>query len=240
MSNLTKFKDHFYIQDMMADPILSSEDGRFRVIHSQPEMVEQLAAIQQVSFPSLAEAELILAKHYQAHLDVFPQGQLALINERDEVIGCSTDFRTKEGSFWSFKNIEHKYIDAVVDNWLSNHDPEGEWMYGADIGILPEYRGKKLGQLLYQARHQQIQTINLKGHVGGGMPKGFYRYKDEMSIEIYVEKVLEKELFDPALSIQFKCDFKPFGVIHNYLEDPSCDNNGILVAWHNPAYEGGV
>ncbi len=216
---------------------MSSEDGRFCVINSQPDMVDQLEAIQRASFPSLAEEELILAKHYQAHIGLFSEGQHAIINEHDEVVGCSTDFRSKEGSFWAFDDVEHTYMDAVADNWLSNHDPEGEWMYGADIGILPKYRGMKLGKLLYQARHQRVKDLNLKGHVGGGMPKGFYKHKDEMSIEVYLEKVIAKELFDPTLSIQFKCGFKPYGIIQNYLEDPSCDNKGILIAWHNPDYK---
>ena len=33
-----------------------------------------------------------------------------------------------------FTHFEHRYLDAVDHNWLTHHDPNGDWLYGADIG----------------------------------------------------------------------------------------------------------
>ena len=122
-------------------------------------MVTRLEAVQRASFPSLAEDEIITAEHYAAQIQRFPEGQLAVLNEADEVVACSTDFRAKV----DFDHFEHRYIDAVDNNWLGNHDPDGDWLYGADIGVLPDYRRQGIGRMLYGARRDLIRRLNLRG-----------------------------------------------------------------------------
>ena len=216
--------------------ILTSPDGRFRVVNSLPEMAEQLDAIQRASFPTLASQEWITAAHYRSHIEKFPEGQFAVLDERDRAVGCSTDFRTREGSFWSFEKPNHTYMQAVGNNWLTQHDPQGDWLYGADIGVLPDYRSQGLGKLLYQARHALIRKMNLKGHIAGGMPKGFYKYQGQMDIETYIGKVVAGELFDPVLSVQLKRGFVAHSIMPEYLDDPSCGRYGVLIVWKNPEY----
>jgi GNAT superfamily N-acetyltransferase len=206
----------------------------FTITQSTPEMAEQLEAIQRASFPDLTEEEIITAAHYRAHLDRFPEGQFAVVNSSNQVVACSTDFRTKV----DFAHFEHRYIDAVDHNWLGNHDPAGDWLYGADIGVAPAYRRRGLGRLLYQARRDLIRRLNLRGHVAGGMLKGFGRYKDQMPVEEYVEKIKSGELFDPTVSVQLKVGFKIHGIIQDYVEAASCDNKAAFIVWHNPDYKG--
>jgi ribosomal protein S18 acetylase RimI-like enzyme len=135
-----------------------------------------------------------------------------------------------------FDNFEHRYLDAVDHNWLGNHDPDGDWLYGADIGVLPEYRRRGIARMLYQARQNLIRRLNLKGHVAGGMLKGFSKYKDKLSVEEYVTKVEAGELFDPTVSVQLKVGFKIHGIIQHYVDDPSCDNKAAFIVWRNPDY----
>jgi GNAT superfamily N-acetyltransferase len=204
----------------------------FTVVNSTLDMVEQLEAIQRASFPTLSEEEIMTAAHYAAQINRFPEGQLAVLNEAGRVVACSTDFRTKV----DFDYFEHRYIDAVDHNWLSNHDPEGDWLYGADIGVLPEYRRQGVATQLYRARHNLVRRLNLKGHVAGGMLKGYGKYKAEMTVEDYVAKVVAGEIFDPTLTIQLKRDFKVHGIIQNYVDDLSCDGKAAFIVWYNPDY----
>ena len=204
----------------------------FTVVNSQPEMADQLEAIQRASFPNLAEDEIITAAHYQAQIKRFPAGQLAVVTDTGQVVACSTDFRTTV----DFDNYQHRYIDAVDHNWLGNHDPDGDWLYGADIGVLPAYRRRGLGRMLYQARRDLIRRLNLRGHVAGGMLKGYGAVKDQMPVEAYVERVVAGELFDPTLSIQLKIGFHVHGIIYDYVDDPSCDNASAFIVWPNPDY----
>jgi hypothetical protein len=81
-----------------------------------------------------------------------------------------------------------------------------------------------------------IRRMNLRGQVAGGMPKGFGALKHKMSIDEYVQALVSGQIFDPTVSIQLRQGFQLHGVIYDYLDDPSCDNKGILIIWHNPDY----
>ena len=205
----------------------------FTIVNSQLSMVEELEAVQRATFPTLAEDEIMMAAHYAAHITRFPEGQFAVLNAAGQVVACSTDFRT---SAVDFNDFEHRYIDAVANNWLSRHDPQGEWLYGADIGVLPAYRRRGIARRLYEARRNVIRSLHLRGHVAGGLLKGFSAYKAMMSVEAYVAKILAGELVDPTLSVQLRCGFTVHGIIHNYVHDSACDGKAAFLVWYNPDY----
>jgi ribosomal protein S18 acetylase RimI-like enzyme len=131
-------------------------------------------------------------------------------------------------------HYEHRYLEAVDHNWLTHHNPDGDWLYGADIGVLPAYRRRGLARMLYRARWDLIRRLGLRGHVAGGMLVGYGQYKGQMSIETYVDKVKAGELFDPTVSVQLHIGFTIHGIIRNYVDDPSCDNKAAFIVWHNP------
>jgi GNAT superfamily N-acetyltransferase len=202
------------------------------VVNSTPDMAEQLERIQRASFPSLDEASLITAAHYRAHIERFPQGQFAVVDDAKQVVACSTDYRTHV----DFNHFEHRYLEAVDHNWLSHHDPDGEWLYGVDIGVLLAYRRRGIARMLYEARRALIRRLRLRGHVAGGMLVGYGQYKDLMPVESYVDQVKTGTLFDPTVSVQLKMGFTIHGILHDYVDDPSCDNKAVFLVWHNPAY----
>jgi GNAT superfamily N-acetyltransferase len=209
----------------------------FRVVNSRLDMVEQLEAVQRACFPTLAEDEIITAAHYAAHIQRFPEGQFAVVEHTTgRVVACSTDFRTRAVDFAHF---EHRYIDVTDHNWLGHHDPAGDWLYGADLGVLPAYRRQGLARRLYAARQDLVRRLHLKGHVAGGLLRGFAQYKAVMAVEAYVAKVVAGELFDPALSVQLKCGFTVHGILHHYVDDPACDGKAAFIVWHNPEYHQG-
>jgi GNAT superfamily N-acetyltransferase len=204
----------------------------FRVVNSRIDMVEQLAAVQQACFPTLAEAERITAAHYAAHIERFPEGQFAVVEQASgKVVACSTDFRT---SAVDFEHLEHRYIEVVDHNWLGHHDPEGEWLYGADLGVHPEYRRRGLARRLYKVRQALIRRLHLRGHVAGGLLRGYGPFKATLSAKAYVTRVIAGDLFDPTLSIQLKCGFRVQGIIQHYVDDPECDGKAAFIVWHNP------
>jgi GNAT superfamily N-acetyltransferase len=196
-------------------------------------MVEQLEAVQRAAFPTLAEDEIITAAHYAEHIRRFPAGQFAALNAAGQVVAGATAFCTNEVDFNAF---EHRYMDAVAHNWLSRHDPQGAWLYGADIGVLPAYRRRGIARRFYEMRRDLSRRLNLRGHVVGGLLKGFSAYKGVMSIEEYVVKVIAAELFDPTVSVQLRCGFRVHGIIHDYVHDPTCDGKAAFLVWHNPDY----
>lgn len=204
----------------------------FSIVNSSADMVQALAAIQRASFPTLAPSERITAAHYAAHIRIFPEGQFAAVTSAGEVVGCSTDLQTA----FDFAHVEHRYIDIVDGNWLGTHDPRGDWLYGADIGVLPQYRGRGIARALYGARRALVRRLGLRGHIAGGMLRGYGAWKDRMPVEEYVDRVVAGELVDPTLTAQLKCGFRVQAIIRNYVTDPSCDNKAALIVWDNPDY----
>src|ERR1700712_469528 len=92
-----------------------------------PEHAEQLEALQRIVFPTLAEDELILAKHYLRHLEVFPEGQF-VITDNGGVIGMTSTMRS------SIEQVEghHTFKETFAGGWMTNHEPNGDWLYGLD------------------------------------------------------------------------------------------------------------
>ena len=217
------------IQELEA--VSSGQDGRFVVVQSQPWMAEGLTAVQRACFPDLAEAELMGPEHYRQHQHVFPEGQFAVWDSgREQVAACSTDLRINV----DFAHYSHPYMQEVGDNTLSTHQPKGEWLYGADIGVHPDYRGQGLSTLLYSARQALVRQLGLRGHVAGAMPKGYCKHAHAMPIEEYVYRVALNELQDPVLSVQLRRHYRVWGIIPDYLDDPSCRNYGVFIVWRNP------
>ena len=202
------------------------------VVNSTAEMADELAAIQRAAFPTLAEAERITAAQYRAHIARFPEGQLAVVTRAGRPVACSTDFRTTI----DLDHIEHRYIDAVDHNWLGRHDPQGRWLYGADIGVLPEYRRRGLARRLYAARHALVRRLNLEGHVAGGLLRGYGAWKGRLPVDEYVARVIAGRLVDPTLTAQLRCGFRVHGIIQDYVTDASCDHKAAFIVWRNPEY----
>jgi GNAT superfamily N-acetyltransferase len=206
---------------------------RFTVVNSTVGMADELASVQRASFPTLSPLELITAEHYASHVEIFPEGQLAVLSAEGKVVACSTDLRT---SRIDFDHFEHRYIDAVAGNWLTSHEPSGEWLYGADIGVTPAYRRRGIASELYRRRHELIRTLNLRGHVAGGLLSGFSSYKQELSVEQYVERVIAGDLIDPTLTVQLAAGFEVRGIIQHYVNDPKCDGRAAFLVWMNHHY----
>jgi GNAT superfamily N-acetyltransferase len=198
--------------------------GGIVIRHMQGSDAMQLEELQKIVFPTLAEDELIRADHYLRHLEVFPEGQF-VITDAGRVIGMTTTMRTD----FDFLNYHHTFKETIGGGWLTNHNPEGEWLYGLDMGLLPDYRGKGLARILYRARHEIARSLGLNGQLTVGMMSGYGAVSKEMTGEIYYEQLIQGKRIDPTLTPQMKIGFEPIVLMPNHLNDPVCGNYGILI-----------
>ena len=213
-------------------PLVSSPDGRYQVFNSRLEMTQDLEQIQRLSFPELSDAEVMSASHFASHIKIFSAGQhMVLDTLENKVVASSSDLRLE----LDFHHYQHSFFPAVGDGFFTTHDPSANWLYGADIGVLPEYRSLGLSSLLYKARQDLVVRLGLHGHYAGAMPKGYGPLRLELPIEEYLHQVIGGQRFDPVLSIQLKRGYRIYGVIPDYLEDASCANYGVLIVWRNKA-----
>lgn len=183
-----------------------------------------MAALQKVVFTTLSDEELISESDYISYLNLFKEGQLVVL-DGDKVIGASTTFR------YNYHPGYHTFLEITDHMSLSNHDPNGEWIYGVDVSIEPSYQRQGIGGAIYQIRQQIAEQLGCKGQLTVGMTNGYFLYKDEMSIEEYCKKLEVGELKDPTVSAQMKIGFRWIEPFYNYLNDPKSGNAGISIYW---------
>ena len=188
----------------------------------QPQHAAQLERLQRIVFPALAEDELLRSAHYLRHLQIFAQGQF-VITDGEEVIGMTSTMRSV------FISNQHTFKETIAGGWLTNHNPDGDWLYGLDMGVHPAYRGKGLARGLYRARQLLVQTLQLKGQFTVGMMNGYGAVGDTISAEQYFNQLKNGDRFDPTISAQMKIGFSPISLIKNYINDPTSRNYGVLI-----------
>jgi GNAT superfamily N-acetyltransferase len=194
------------------------------IASATPEHADQLEALQRVVFPTLADEQRFKAAHYRKHLELFPVGQFVGL-DGDRVVAATTTIRLQ----FDFADRTHTFADIIQGGWLTSHQPDGDWLYGADIGVHPAYRGLGLAQALYAARQELVWALGLKGQVTAGMLSGYGAVKHQMSAEDYYEGLLSGRINDPTLSVQQRIGFEFRGLLKDYLNDPICDNYSVLI-----------
>ena len=184
--------------------------------------VEQLEGLQRKVFSTLSEEEIMTADIYRQHIARFPEGQF-LIRDGENVIGMTSTM------IYDLVEGEHTFLEISGNLTISTHKPNADWLYGLDVGIDPDYRGMGLARHLYSARQDLCRKLHLKGQFTAGMPIGYDKHRNEMSMETYFEKLCSGELIDPTVSMQQKIGFELKGLIPNYLTDEKCANYGVLM-----------
>jgi GNAT superfamily N-acetyltransferase len=200
------------------------------------EHIPSLAAMQKIVFPTLADDELFSEAKYRNHLRLFPEGQfVALLHHNGQQIpvGATSTFRTN----FDFSDIQHTFSEALADGWLTNHDPNGEWLYGADMSVHPEYRGLRLARRLYDARRALVRRLNMRGELAGALIPGYVHHHHKLTVAQYILHVWQEKLHDPTLSVQLRNGFRPKGVLYEHISDARSANAATLIVRENPDYK---
>jgi len=215
------------------------------VVHrTAPEHVAQLEELQRIVFPTLAPEQRFEARHYLRHIEQFPEGQYCVVdndqslprpsgrgsetpyNDHDDrVVGMTSTVRRD----FDFDHPGHSFADIIQGGWLTSHQPEGRWLYGADIGTHPDYRRRGVARALYAARHDTVRQLGLAGQVTVGMPSGYGAMKQLMSAEDYYAELVAGARSDPTISAQLRIGFEPRQLVPDYIADPVCGGYGVVL-----------
>ena len=168
----------------------------------------------------------------RGQLNNFRQGQFVVLVDEIVVGYCATFQISGEVALHS-----HTWDEITANGFASRHDPSGEWLYGMEVFVDPDYQGYRIGQRLYNERKKLCQALSLKGIVfAGRLPTlSKKKIKTLSEVEKYVDQVNKKKKRDPVLSFQIRNGFEIIGVIKNYLkEDIESYGYGIHMVWRNP------
>ena len=171
--------------------------------------------------------------HIEKLLAIFPEGQLVVLVD-DKVVGSALSL------IIDYKKViaNHTYAQITGNYSFDTHNPFGEVLYGIDVFIHPKYRGLRLGRRLYDARKELCEQLNLKSIIFAGRIPNYIDYMEEFSPKQYIEKVKQKELYDPVLSFQISNDFHVKKIMKNYLVgDKSSNEYAVLMEWNNIYYD---
>ncbi len=163
----------------------------------------------------------------------FPEGQIC-IEDKGQVVAVALTMMLQS----SIIEKHHTYDDLVGDGALRRHDPEGDYLYGIEVFVDPDYQGMRLGRRLYDARKELCESLNLKGIVIGGRMPGYGKHADEMGPQEYIRRVKSREIHDRVLSFQLSNDFHIKRLLRGYWrEDTQSHGYAVLMEWVNISYE---
>ena len=171
-------------------------------------------------------------KHIEKLLNKFPAGQICVVVD-GEVVGSALALIIDSTKF----DVDHTYREITGNFSFNTHNPDGDVLYGIELFIHPDYRGLRLARRLYDARKELCEQLNLRAIVAGGRIPNYAEHADEMSPREYIEKVKNKEVFDPVLTFQFANDFHVKKVLKGYLPgDEESMAFATLLEWNNIYY----
>ncbi|HWU78276.1 MAG TPA: GNAT family N-acetyltransferase [Rhodanobacter sp.] len=161
----------------------------------------------------------------------FPEGQFVAEYE-GKVIGYCATFRTDEATALK----PHTWTQITGGGMASRHDPEGDWLYGMEVVVHPDYRNMRIGRRLYQARKRLCTDLKLRGIVFGGRIPGLARHFTRYgSAAAYVQAVIDGRRRDPTLSFQLSNGFEVVGILRDYVpSDHDSLGYAVLLQWSNP------
>jgi predicted amidohydrolase/GNAT superfamily N-acetyltransferase len=195
--------------------------------------VTAMVELNELAYPMMATEDVVWGeRHLVSHQRVFPQGQL--VAELDgRVVGAVASLVVDLGPD---PLRQHTWPGITDSGYFTNHDPEADTLYGADVYVHPQARGTGVGAALYEARRALCRRLNKRRILAGGRLWGYLDRAADMTPEEYAARVVSGELRDLVLSFQLREGFALRGVMPNYIHDARSKNYATLIEWLNPDY----
>ncbi|MFV0438285.1 MAG: GNAT family N-acetyltransferase [Desulfopila sp.] len=166
-------------------------------------------------------------------IDTFPEGQVC-IEDNGQVVAVAFSLIIDFSVFGD----NHTYAQVTGNETYSTHDPEGDYLYGIEVIVDPDYQGMRLGRRLYDARKELAENLNLQGILLGGRIPGYHKHSDEMSPQQYVMAVKNREVYDSVLSFQMSNDFHVRNILKDYwAADHHSRGYAVLLEWINISFQ---
>ena len=169
-------------------------------------------------------------RQYEMQFKAFPDGQFVAVRG-DRIVGYATSIIVNiDDEFW------YDVDEISGAGTFSTHNPDGDTLYGADIGVHPDFRRKGVAILLYQRRKALLKRYNLKRMIAYGRIPGYKDYAGKMTAEQYVDKVIRGELRDQALNAHLKAGYQVKKVQLDITIDMSSLNYSTYLEMPNPDF----
>jgi hypothetical protein len=203
--------------------------ANYKIRHLAPSDYEAVVEICKLVYPTEKPYTL---EELEDHRQVFPQGQFVAIDgDRDAVSGVHFTLRLRMMDF----HIDDPWDVLTSGGSFLDHNPEGPTLYGADIMVHPVHQHHGIAHALTDQARFLVQEESLWRMVGASRLPGYGRYCSNLSVDKYVDAVVDGKVFDPVLSIHLKDGWTVVRPIHGYLQhDEDSVGWAVVIQWVNP------
>lgn len=190
------------------------------------DLVPVAVSLQAACFPPPFDPELLWKpEHLERHIETFPEGQMAAIID-GHLAGTASSLIIAE-EVWQ----AHMDWDRTVGgHFLRNHDRQGSTLYGADISVHPEHRGRGVARALYDAR---FDLVRKRGLMRYGTAVRMPDFADSQCVTPaeYARQVEGGVLIDRTLTPMLRIGLNLVGVAENHMEDAESGNAAAILEW---------
>lgn len=192
--------------------------------------IPALIDVQRACFPPpYPVGQLWSPEQLKSHIEVFPAGAMCA-----EIAGRIVGSCTSLIIDFDPAHPDHTWDEAADGGYIRrSHDPNGNTLYGIDMAVVPELRGRGVARAMYRARFQLVKDLGLERFLAAGRMPGYAAHADKLSPEAYADKVIAGELIDPVLTPQLRSGLRPVKVIRNYIPDEESRDCALLLEWRN-------
>ncbi|MEO1270068.1 MAG: GNAT family N-acetyltransferase, partial [Myxococcota bacterium] len=203
-------------------------DSRLELRLLRAEDYPAVAQLQHDCFPGVLPWSQAV---FEEQLRRFPEGQVGITFDGQLAVTSSALLVT--GSDW---DDQHTLEEVSSGGTIRNHEPDGDTLYGIDLAVAREHRGKRLARRIYEYRRALMQRMNVRRMFIAGRIPGLQRHPD-LTPEVYVQQVLAKEFADPTMTVQLAMGFYVLRVLNGYMpNDVESRGAAVLMEWINPAW----
>ncbi|MFN8440967.1 MAG: bifunctional GNAT family N-acetyltransferase/carbon-nitrogen hydrolase family protein [Caldilineaceae bacterium] len=210
----------------------SAKRPRIRVRIWRREDISAVIRCHRAAYPEYPEDAFYDERFYEMQYEAFPEGQI-LAEADGKVVGYATSLIVQLDD----DNRPYAYEEITGGGTFATHDPSGDTLYGADIGVDEAYRGLGISKLLYEQRQKLMRRYNLRRMVAYGRLPGYNAYAGKMTADEYVQKVTKGELSDPSLRAHLRAGYTVKRVLLDFLWDNSSLNYSTFLEMANPLYQ---
>lgn len=188
--------------------------------------VPGVVALQRACFPEPFPEELLWqSAHLENHLRLFPEGQFVALDDSKVVASC-TNMLVSDVDWDAHLPWEIQTGGLM----LTRHNPDGKTLYGIDISVHPNYRGRGIAKELYQLRYDLVQEKELTRY-GTVCRMPDYAASGMVSPQLFAGAVTQGILTDRTLTPLIRMGLHYLGIIDNYMDDEESGNAGAILEW---------
>jgi len=192
---------------------------------------DELAEAMRKAYPEIDD-NVWSKRNIQKLTSIFAEGQICILVD-GKLAAAALSIIVQYELFGD----QHTYNEITGNESFNTHSNNGNVLYGIEVFVDPEFRALRLGRRLYDARKELCEILNLKSIIVGGRIPNYHLYSKELLPRQYINKVRNKEIYDPVLSFQIGNNFSPVKILKGYLKgDTESEEYAVLLQWNNIYY----